>query len=127
MNDIENKAVAQRLAIPPALLEEIADGNEEALTGAARVQLAYIMEHMTHRCVDPATSPSAVGGIMEVLRKMSQGQKVDANLTGGPQVVINITRARDRENQESREVVVIEGKSTEIPALDSEVDNDEEN
>ena len=112
MIDPENKAVAKHLDIPPALLEEIAMGNEEALSGAARVQLAFIMERMTHRCVDPSTSPSAVASIMEVLRKMSAGKNGDADKLTGPQVVINITRAKDREDAP----VVIEGTAETLEA-----------
>lgn len=111
MIDPDNKAVAKLMAIPPALLEEIANGNEEALAGTARVQLAYIMESMTMRCVDPQTSPSAVASIMEVLRKMAVNGKGEDAGSGGPQVVINITRAKDR-----AEGITIEGNSVEALA-----------
>jgi len=111
MIDPDNKAVANILAIPPTLLSEIAEGNEEALSGTARVQLAYIMETMTRRCVDPATSPSAVASIMEVLRKMSSGKAGDADKSGEPRVVINITRAKEK-----HESVTIEGNAVEVPA-----------
>ena len=106
MLDPDNPSVADALAIPPKLLHEINSGNEEALSGAARVQLAYIMERMAQRCVDPQTSPSAVASIMEVLRKMATSQKDNANKSSGPEVIINITRARDRDD----EGIVIEGK-----------------
>jgi hypothetical protein len=97
MIDPEDEAYGKHLRIPPALLEEIAGGSEDALAGAARVQLAYIMEQITLRCVDKNTSPSAVASVMEVLRKMSTSQK-EAAASGGPGVVINITRAKDRED-----------------------------
>ena len=102
MSEIE-KAKADMMRIPRKLLEEIAEGDEAALSGTARVQLAFIMEQMTMRCVDPATSPTAIASIMEVLRKISQGQKAEGP-AGGPQVVINISRARDRS-----EGITIEG------------------
>lgn len=113
MMDTKNPAVAKTLAIPPALLEEIAAGNEEALSGTARVQLAYIMEAMTHKCVDPSTSPSAVASIMEVLRKMASGSKGDADKSAGPGVVINITRAKDRDD-----AITIDGTANECTDTD---------
>jgi len=106
----DNAAVAKLMAIPPALLEEIASGNEAALSGTARVQLAYIMEQVTQRCVDPSTSPAAVASIMEVLRKMASSGKTDADKSAGPSVVINITRAKDRDE----EPITIEGVSTPV-------------
>lgn len=110
MLDTENKAVAKAMDIPPALLEEILNGNEDALSGVARVQLTYLMEKMTHRCADPNTSPNAVASIMEILRKMAQGNK-SAGEQGGPQVVINISRARDNADK-----VLIEGQAVQVPS-----------
>lgn len=103
--DLDNKAVAKAMEIPPALLQEILDGNEQALSGVARVQLTYLMEKMTQRCADPNTSPAAVASIMEILRKMSTSNK-SAESGTGPQVVINISRAVERE-----ETVTIEGQA----------------
>jgi len=105
MLDPDNKAVAKALAIPPALLEEINAGNEEALSGLARAQLAFLMERMTMRCLDPNVSPAAMSSFLEILRKMSVG-KNEAQSLGGPQVVINITRAKDRDDS-----VTIEGQT----------------
>ena len=114
MIDPENKAYSKHLAIPPTLLEEIAKGSEEALAGAARVQLAYIMEQMTVRCVDGSTSPSAVASVMEVLRKMSTSSKDAGNNSAGPGVVINITRAKDR----SDDGITIEGRANKLVESD---------
>lgn len=113
MIDPSNKAVAEMMEIPPALLEEVLNGNEEALSGIARVQLTYIMEKMTQRCVDPSTSPSAVASVMEILRKMAMTNKDDANKSGGPQVVINITRAKDHAGDLS-----ISGNTIDLEALE---------
>ena len=115
MIDPSNPNVAALLEIPPAVLQEIAEGSEEALAGTARVQLAFIMERMTMRCVDPATSPAAIASIMEVLRKMAAQQKDAGVGAGGPQVVINISRAAENDG------LTIEGVAKTIPAGENPV------
>lgn len=111
MLDRDNQAVNKALSIPPALLQEILDGNDEALAGVARVQLAYLMERMTERCADPATSVNGVASIMEILRKLAAGNREGGEHSGGPQVVINISRARDR-----NDAVTIEGAARRVEA-----------
>ena len=110
MLDRDNKAVSAAMDISPRLLEEIIDGNDAALAGVARVQLTYLMEKMTHRCADPNTSPAAVASIMEILRKMAAGNKVESG-GGGPKVVINISRAKDNPDNISIAGRTIEAES----------------
>lgn len=105
MLDRENDAVAKALSIPPALLQEILEGNDDALSGLARVQLAYLMEKLTERCADPSTSVNGAASVMEILRKMAAGEK--GGMGSGdnqPQVIINITRARDRAGSDAIEI-----------------------
>ena len=103
--DIDNKAVAKAMDIPPTLLQAIHDGDTEALSGVARTQLAFLMETMTKRCADPDMPAGVVNGFLEILRKMATTDKSAGDGGGtGPKVVINISRAKDRE-----EKIVIDG------------------
>lgn len=110
MANLNNPAVYDKLTLSPKLLEEIGLGNDEALAGVARTQLAVVMEHMALRCLDPSTAPSAVASILEVLRKLSLGTKPDPSAQSAPQVVINITRTKD-----SDEKLVIDGSAETLP------------
>ena len=111
--DVTNPQVEQIMAIPPALLEAIHNGELDALSATARVQLAYLMEKATIRCAtDASVSPSATASIMEVLRKISASGKDVSDSDGGPQVVINITRRKD-----SDDAITIEGSSK--PAIEA--------
>jgi hypothetical protein len=107
----DNQAVDKALSIPPALLQEIMEGNDEALVGLARVQLAYLMERMTERCADPTTSVNGVASIMEILRKLASGNPAGGDVGTGPQVVINISRARDRSESDA---ITIQGSARRV-------------
>lgn len=111
--DLNDKAISRFTRIPPALLEAIHDGDPGALEGLARAQLVHLMEHTLNRATEPDAPAQLVTGTMELLRKIGAPHKSDSPGGGQPQVVINISRAKDRSEQ-----VVIEGEAQTLDAQD---------
>lgn len=110
---LDNKAVAQTVALHPAIVEDVAV-NPEKLVELTRSQLAIVQDRMVRKIL---TDPQAtIGQFANVHERLSK----NANLTpqqavgGSAQVVINFIRA-------GKEPVTIEAQAQRIEAPKDEV------
>jgi len=77
--DLDDKAISRHTKIPPALLEEIHKGNEAALTGVVRAQMAFLLEHALERAALPDAPVNLITALLEIQRKIASPTKTEAS------------------------------------------------
>jgi hypothetical protein len=100
---ILSRGQLQMIEDDPSKMETLA-----RLMGA--VNLDNLFRHMQNPTINPATRLE-FQKMLNKLGKLEPDGKAVVGVDGGPQVIINITRAKDNEEE-----VVIEGTSTAIEA-----------
>ena len=102
-------ALAKRTQLPPALVEEIQE-NPEAIRPLARGMAAINLFNLFAKVSHPNASTKDKLEFQTLAQKLGGMEvKVSESQGAGPQVVINITRAKDDTK------AVIEGVSVTVP------------
>jgi len=97
--------------LAPADVDEILE-NPEAMLKFARILSVANLDNLYRVMQHPSVKPEARIEFQKLLNRMGGLEKQDTTQGTGPQVIINITRAKDA----GKEPVTIEGTTVEIPA-----------
>ena len=104
---VTKKELAHKPILSAAQLQEIEDDPSKMET-VARLMGAVNLDNLFRHMQNPTLNPATRIEFQKLLNKMGKLEPEDSISTdGGPQVIINITRARDGE----AEPITIEGKA----------------
>lgn len=97
-----DKATEHNVKIPPALLQAIREGNDEAFEGVVKAQMACLLEHALHRAIMPDAPPSLITGLLDVQRKISTPTVAEQSRGSSFHLTLNL-------GDSDRRAVTIEG------------------